>query len=441
MKLFTFKKGIHPPYGKYLTENKSIEVYLPKRDLVFPMSQHIGAPCNPIVKVGDRVLVGQKIGEGEGFVSSPIFSSVSGTVKEIAPKMVASGQKILSVVIENDKTYETVTGFGTKRDLSKLTNEEIVTIVKDNGIVGLGGACFPTHVKLAPPKDKVIDAIVINAAECEPYLTCDHRLMLEKADEILEGVKVLQKLFANAKVYIGIEDNKKDAISLLTEKSSKLNNVAVVALKTKYPQGSEKHLIYATTKREVPSGKLPSDVGCVVQNIATVQQLYKTVICGQPLLERVVTITGEAIKTPKNLLVKLGTSFSELIEACDGFNVPPVKVIAGGPMMGMAISSFEIPVVKGTSGILCLDANQAKLEEETLCIRCGKCIDSCPMNLLPENLHKAAKKNKLDEFEKLYGMDCIECGCCSFSCPAKNSLVEEIRKAKRQVIENRKKQK
>ncbi len=439
MELLTFKKGVHPPHGKHLTEKKPIEEYLPKGDLVFPLSQHIGAPCTALVKKGDRVLVGQKIGEAGGFVSAPIYSSVSGTVKNVEPRMTSMGTKAMSIIVENDNLYEAVEK-AEERDYEKLSNDEIVSIIKEAGIVGMGGATFPTHVKLTPPKDKTIDSIIVNAAECEPYLTCDHRLMLEDGQKIVEGLKIILKLFPEAKGYIGIENNKPDAIEAMTKLTANESRIEVKALKTKYPQGAEKQLIYAVTKREVPSGKLPADVSCIVQNVGTVYQIYKSVVQGEPLIERIVTVTGEAIKEPKNLKVKLGTSVQELIEeACGGFKEAPVKVISGGPMMGMTISTIEVPVTKGTSGILALTKDMAVLPDTSNCIRCGKCVEACPMNLLPTKLQSLSQRNELEVFESFHGLDCIECGCCTFVCPAKKNILQSIRVAKRAVLANKRK--
>lgn len=441
MNLLTFKKGIHPPHGKYLSEKKKIEEYTPKGDLVFPLSQHIGAPCEALVKKGDRVLVGQKIAESKAFVSSPIFSSVSGTVKNIAPVTTPSGVKVMSIIIENDGEYENINSEQIKRDYNKLSAEEIREIVKNSGIVGMGGAAFPTHIKLSPPEDKEIYSIIVNGAECEPYLTCDHRLMLENGENIIEGLKIVLKLFPKAKGYIGIENNKLDAIEVMKKLVENEQNIEVKALKTKYPQGAEKQLIYSITKREVPSGKLPADVGCIVQNISTMNAIYKAVVLGIPLIERVVTITGEALCEPKNFKVKLGTSVRELIEACGGFKEDPVKIISGGPMMGMTISTLDIPIMKGTSGILCLTKEGAVLPEPSNCIRCGRCVQACPMELIPCKLHSLANRHELEDFESFNGLDCIECGCCTFICPAKNHLVQSIRTAKRAVIANKKKAK
>ncbi len=438
MGLLTFKRGIHPPHGKHFSESKSIESYLPKGDLVFPMSQHIGAPCEPLVKKGDKVLVGQKIGQATGFVSSPIHSSVSGVVKNVAPVLHSNGTKVMSIIVENDHLYEE-TDYKPNKDFQNLSKEQLLEIIKEAGIVGLGGACFPTHVKLSPAADCSIDSIIINAAECEPYLTCDHRLMLENSDEIAEGLKILLHMFPNTKIYVGIENNKKDAIDSMNRAISSLNNVEVIALKTKYPQGAEKQLIYAATKREVPSGKLPAHVGCIVQNVATVHAIRNAVVLGKPLTERVVTVTGGAINTPKNLKVKLGTSLKELVEACDGFITDPSKVISGGPLMGTALFSLDTPAIKGSSGVLCLSQKEWDIEPESSCIRCGKCIDACPMFLIPSKLNSMVLKGDYDTFEEYHGVDCIECGCCTFVCPAKRHLTQTCREGKRRVLSKKKK--
>jgi Na+-translocating ferredoxin:NAD+ oxidoreductase subunit C len=439
MDLLTFKRGIHPPHGKHFTENKQIENLLPKGNLVFPMSQHIGAPCEPIVKKGDRVLVGQKIGEAKGFVSAPIYSSVSGTVKEVSPMLHSNGTKVISVVVENDNLYEEVPTMTPREDYLNLSKEELLKIIQDAGIVGMGGACFPTHVKLAPPPDKKIDHIIVNAAECEPYLTCDHRLMLENTKEIVEGLKIILQMFPGVKGYIGIENNKMNAVQAMRDAVKGVSNIEVVVLKTKYPQGAEKQLIYATTGREVPSGKLPADAGCIVQNVGTVFEVYNAVVKGRPSMERIVTVTGEAVKEPKNLRVKFGTSFNELIEACGGFKEDPVKIISGGPLMGTTVSTLNLYVMKGTSGILCLTKEQAVLPEQSSCIRCGRCIDACPMNLIPTTLDSLVNRREYDEFAKNNGMDCIECGCCTVVCPAKRHLTQSCREGKRSVMANRKK--
>lgn len=438
MGLLTFKRGIHPPHGKHFSETKLIESYLPTGDLVFPLSQHIGAPCEPLVKKGDRVLVGQIIGQATGFVSSPIHSSVSGTVKNVAPMLHSNGTKVMSIIVENDNLYEEAE-FHPNKNFENLSKEQILEIIKEAGIVGLGGACFPTHVKLSPAADCTIDSIIINAAECEPYLTCDHRLMLENSDEIVEGLKILLHMFPNTKIYVGIENNKKDAIDTMNKAINGIKSIEIVSLKTKYPQGAEKQLIYAATKREVPSGKLPAHVGCIVQNVATVHAIRNAVVLGKPLTERVITVTGGSIKTPKNLRVKLGTSLKELVQACDGFIEEPTKIISGGPLMGTALFSLDIPATKGSSGVLCLSQKEWDIAPESNCIRCGKCIDACPMFLIPSKLNAMVLKGDYDTFEINHGVDCIECGCCTFVCPAKRHLTQTCREGKRRVLSKKKK--
>lgn len=438
MEILTFKRGVHPPHGKHFTENKPIEDLQPKDLLVFPMSQHIGAPAECLVKKGDRVLVGQKIGQASGFISANIHSSVSGNVKDVKPVLTASGTKALAVIVENDGQYEEVE-FTKPKDYHEMTKEEIAELVKEAGVVGMGGAAFPTNVKLLPPPDKKIDSIVINAAECEPYLTCDHRIMLEETEKIIEGLKIVLHMHPNAKGYIGIEDNKKDAIEVMQKAVKDIANIEVKTLQTKYPQGAEKQLIYSITKREVPSGKLPADAGCIVQNVTTLHEIYQAVVLGRPSTTRIVTVTGQAVKEPKNLRVRNGMSFRELVDACGGFNEDPVKIISGGPMMGMAISTLDVPVVKAASGILCLTSKQAVLPEESSCIRCGKCVEACPMFLIPSTLDSLGRRKDFDGFEEGHGLDCIECGSCTFVCPAKRHLIQSIRTSKRTVLANKRK--
>lgn len=438
MKALTFKKGIHPLYNKELTAHKKIEQMLPNKELVFPMSQHIGAPCTPIVKKGDYVYVGQKIGEANGFVSAPIHSSVSGTVKLIERRMTVKGVKDQCIIIENDEQYELSNEIETKvkKIDENLTKEVLVDCVKEAGIVGMGGATFPTHVKLSTPPDKRVDYIIVNGAECEPYLTSDHRVMLESGEELIGGLEILKHVFKEATIIIGVEDNKMDAFNHLKE-LSKTSNIKVELLHTKYPQGSEKHLIYALTHREVPSGKLPIEVGCIVHNVDSVVAIYRAITKGQPIMRRIVTVSGKGVKNPCNVEVKIGTSFRQILEYAQVDMDKTVKIIAGGPMMGTAISDIDVPVMKGTSAILCFTEEEAKLEEPSNCIRCAKCVEVCPMGLVPSALQNYAIHNKYDDFLKNNGMDCIECGCCAFTCPAKRELVQSIRTAKA-AIRNKK---
>uniref|UniRef100_UPI0032166581 electron transport complex subunit RsxC n=1 Tax=Clostridium sp. TaxID=1506 RepID=UPI0032166581 len=390
------------------------------------------------VKKGDKVLVGQKIGASTSFVSSNIYSSVSGIVKNVTPMLTSSGSKVISVIIENDNTYEEM-AYTPHENYKNLSKNELLEIIQEAGIVGLGGACFPTHVKLNPPKECNIDTIIINAAECEPYLTCDHQLMLQYSKEIAEGLEIVSQMFPDVKIFLGIENNKSDAITIMKAIVESIKNVEIAELKTKYPQGAEKQLIYSVTKREVPTGKLPADAGCIVQNVATIFAIREAVILGKPLTERIVTVTGGAIKTPKNLRVKFGTSLKELIDHCDGFNEQPIKVLSGGPMMGTALFTLDIPAIKGTSGILCLTKAEAVPTVESNCIRCGKCVNACPMFLLPNKLNAQVVRGDYESFEKFGGLNCIECGACSYSCPAKRNLTQTCKEGKKRVIANRKK--
>ncbi len=439
MKLMTFKGGIHPPENKHYTETKPIRTYMPKGYIVFPMSQHIGSPCDVLVKRGERVLVGQTIGAATSYVSSPIISSVSGTVKKIEDVLTVSGSKSKAIIVENDGLYEEVDHINKPYNFEAMTNEEILEVIKNSGIVGLGGATFPTHVKLNPPKDKKIDAVIVNGAECEPYLTSDHRIMLEETDRVLKGLTVILKLFPDAKGYVGIESNKQDAIKKMMEEAKKYENITVVPLKTKYPQGAEKQLIYSITKRKVPAGKLPSEVGCVVQNIDTVVAIHRAFFRGRPLMRRIITVSGDCIKNPGNYKVRIGTSYRELIEEAGGFVKEPVKFISGGSMMGMAMFSLDVPIIKGSSSILCLSEDELHNYPEENCIRCTKCINICPMNLLPNQLNKYSNAGDFDLFEKIHGLDCIECGACSYTCPSHRHLLQSIRTAKKTVLANKRK--
>ncbi|MCT4543880.1 MAG: electron transport complex subunit RsxC [Vallitalea sp.] len=439
MGALTFKRGIHPSHSKDFTEKKPIKIYMPEGDLVYPMLQHIGAPCKPIVKKGDKVLMGQKIGEPQGFVSSPIHSSVSGTVKAIKDVLHPNGSKVQSIVIENDGEYTEIDTMIGRDTYTDLTKEEIINIIKEAGIVGMGGATFPTFIKLSPPPEKKIDHIIVNGAECEPYLTSDHRIMLEETDRVVKGLQIILHLFPDAKGIIGIEDNKPDAIKVMKEAVKGIDKISVATLKTKYPQGAEKQLIYSITKREVPAGALPADVGCIVQNIDTVVAIHRAVLRGRPLMRRIVTVSGGAIKEPQNFKVRIGTSYRELIEAAGGFKEDPAKVISGGPLMGLALFSLDVPIIKGSSSILCLTKKEAIQNEESNCIRCGKCVSICPMNLLPSELNKYAINDEDDLFVKYKGMNCIECGACSYICPSNRHLTHSIRTTKRTIMANKKK--
>ncbi len=439
MQFLTFKGGIHPPHKKEATEHKPVEAAQQPKTVFIPLSQHIGAPSTAIVKKGDMVKKGQKIGEAAGFVSAPVHSSVSGEVKAIAPRLVPGGQKVLCVEIENDMAEELYEDLPKYPGLDHMSKEELVDMIKEAGIVGMGGATFPTSVKLSPPPEKKIDAVILNGAECEPYLTADHRLMLENPEDIVLGLQILIKVLGVSKAYIGIENNKMDCVETLTNTAKSDSRIEVIAFETKYPQGAEKQLISACTGREVPSGGLPADIGVVVTNVATAAQMAKTLKTGMPLIERICTITGSAVKEPKNLLIKTGTLYSEIVEQCGGFIEPAVKIISGGPMMGIAQSTLDVSATKGSSGILCLTKKDVPSNEVSNCIRCGKCITICPAKIQPMYISAFSLKMEFDKADEFNALDCIECGSCSFICPANRPLLPSIRVAKKEVMANRRK--
>ncbi|MCK3683273.1 electron transport complex subunit RsxC [Maribellus sp. YY47] len=442
--LKTFKiGGVHPPENK-LSKDRKIEVLSIPSAVFIPVAQHIGAPATPVVKKGDKVKVGQIIAQSSSFVSTNIHSSVSGTVKKIDFSADSSGypKQGIFIDVESDEWMEDIDRSETLVSEISLDGAEIVRKIQDSGIVGLGGATFPTHVKLVPPKGMKAEVLLINGVECEPYLTSDHRLMLEKADEIMVGIQLLMKAMNVDKAVIGIENNKPDAIELLSEKCKSVAGISVVALKVQYPQGGEKQLINAVTGREVPSGALPIAVGAVVSNVGTAFAVYEAVQKNKPLFERVVTITGKGVSQPSNFLVRIGTATSELVEAAGGLPENTGKIISGGPMMGRAISSLDVPVTKGTSGILLMKQEESKREEIIACIRCSRCVSVCPMGLEPFLLMTLGEKQIFDRAEKEKVMDCIECGSCSYTCPSNRPLLDYIRFGKGkvgQIIRSRKK--
>lgn len=435
----TFRGGIHPYEGKELSKDHPIEKYLPKGDLVYPLSQHIGAPSVPCVKKGDTVLAGQKIADAGGFVSVPLHASVSGTVKGIEKRLNATGSMVDCIVIENDQQYQE-TEFQEAR-LEDLTKEEILNRIKEGGVVGMGGAGFPTHVKLAPKDPSKIEYILVNGAECEPYITSDYRRMIEEPEKVVKGLQVILTLFDSAKGYICIEDNKPDCIAKMKELVKDIDRIEVKEMMTKYPQGSERTLIYAATGREINSTMLPADVGCVVDNVETVISVYKAVILGRPVNSRVVTVTGDGIKEPKNLLVLAGTDMSELVDAAGGLKAKIAKAISGGPMMGFALYDLHVPCTKTTSAFLFLehDAVSEAQEIQTACINCGRCVSVCPGHVLPARLAKLAERGDMAGFEALDGMECCECGCCSYICPAKRPLTQSIKSMRKMVLASRRK--
>ncbi len=433
MSLFSFKGGIHPPHKKSSTEKKDTISAEEPKVVYIPLSQHIGAPATAIVEAGDYVKVGQKIGEANGVVSSPVHSSVSGTVKGIEKVDIlnATGE---CIVIENDMKNEISEEVKPKGELKDLSKEDILTIIKEAGIVGMGGAGFPTHVKLSPPPGKKIDVVILNGAECEPYLTADHRLMLENPNDIVFGLKALMKSLDVNRGYIGIENNKPDAIQSMKNAVKDESNIDIIELRTKYPQGAEKQLIYAVTKKYVPSGGLPLEAGAVVSNVATSKAVSDAIQTGMPLIQRICTVTGSGVKENKNILIKTGTLLSEVIEQCGGFTDDVSKVIWGGPMMGIAMKKIEIPSTKTTSGILCFNEADALIPEPTDCIKCSKCVEICPAFLQPVLLEAYKNKRDVDMTIKLHVTDCIECGSCSFICPAKRELLKSIRLAKKTAM-------
>lgn len=438
MSLLTFKGGIHPYDGKELSKDKAIVEYMPKDDVVISMSQHIGAPAKPVVNVGDKVLTGQLIGEATGYISANVHSSVSGKVKAIEQRMLVNGSKSVCVVIENDGEYKEIE-FKKPQPVEKLSKSEIVELVKEAGVVGMGGAGFPTNVKLSPKEPDKIDYVIVNGAECEPYLTSDYRRLMEEPEVVISGLKVMLKLFDNAKGIIAVEDNKPDAIKKLNELVKKEDRIEIKTLYTKYPQGAERMLINAVTGRKINSSMLPADAGCIVDNVDTVFGIKCAVIDGRPLIKRVITVTGDAIKSPCNFLVRVGTEHSELIEAAGGFKEEPEKIISGGPMMGMAMSTLNVPVTKTSSALLCYIKDPLSELNGTNCINCGRCVSVCPSRIIPAKLAKFSNRGDIDSFVNYNGIECCECGCCSYVCPAKLNLAQAIKSTRKQVLANKKK--
>lgn len=439
MKKFSFKGGIHPDDNKIISANHPIESLLPGDELVFPLSQHIGAPAKPTVNKGDVVLVGQIIANGNGMISANVISSVSGTVKAIETRLAPTGFYCESIVITNDHQYQTVDNYNTANDYQNFTNTQIRELIAHAGIVGLGGAGFPSAIKNTPKDDKAIKYVIINGAECEPYLTSDYRLMLEESKKLIAGIKIQLQMFKNAKAIIAIEDNKPDALALLARETANESKIEVVPLQTKYPQGGERVLIKVLTGQTVIAGMLPSDVGCIVSNVASIIAIYEAVALNIPLIEKVVTVTGDAINQPKNFKVRLGTKYQVLVDACDGFKTQPQKIISGGPMMGTALFNLDIPVSKTSSALVCLSEDEVSKNMPTACIHCGRCVETCPIGLVPQLLYHYAKSDDKDSFIKVHGMDCMECGCCTYVCPAKRNMTQSFKKIKKEINDNRKK--
>ena len=429
---FSFFGGVHPKENKWYACDKETQVFPEPDIVVIPMAQHIGAPCKPLVAKGDLVTKGQKIGDNQG-LCVPVHASVSGKVKAVEVRPHTNGSTVLSVVIENDHLdtlCETIKP-RTQEEVDELTPEQLVDIIHEAGIVGMGGATFPTHVKLSGGIGKV-DTAIINAGECEPYITSDDRLCREHPEQVVKGLQIIMKIFGLKEGHIGIEDNKPEAIAAL--KAAATDGIIVDVLPAKYPQGAEKQLIYAITGREVPSGGLPAAVGCAVFNAATTRAICEAVYDGMPLIQRIVTVSGDILMEPKNLLVPIGTAFNDLIEAC-GRNENPYKVLSGGPMMGVAQYDLSVPTIKGVNAVTVLGRNNHHFVEDPHCLRCGKCIDACPMKLMPVLMYKAWQNGDVEEMKKNNIMDCIECGSCAYTCPASVPLVLGFRVAK-QVIRN-----
>jgi electron transport complex protein RnfC len=430
MSVKTFPHGIHTPELKESTAEMAIESLPPPEKVMIPLLQHFGKPAKPLVQKGDEVLLGQKIGEGQTLFSASVHSSVSGKVISVEDYNHPGGRPIPAVTITNDSQDHPYSEKQASKDPFSLSPDEIRQKIREAGVVGLGGAAFPTAVKLSPPKDKPIETIIINGCECEPLLTSDYRLMLESPEDILRGAELARIATGAKRIIVGIEDNKKKAFEIFQDKIQDSSAEASL-LKTKYPQGAEKNLIYALLRREVPTGGLPFDVGVVVQNVGTAKAIWEAVSMGKPLYERVISVSGQGIKEPKNILVRIGTPFKNVVEFCGGLKEDADILVMGGPMMGISQWSLEVPVVKGTSGILAWAAPRPSLEYP--CIRCGRCIENCPMTLVPTQLAKYVKFDDLPSAEKWGVLDCVECGCCQYICPSKIPLVHWMRVGKNSV--------
>lgn len=438
MGLLTFKGGIHPDDGKRFSKDQPVKPLLPKGDMVYPLSQHIGAPANPVVKKGDHVLKGQMIADAGGFVSAPIYSSVSGTVKGLEQRFNPVGTKVECIVIENDGEYNEVE-YDPVKPLDEMSREEILDMIARAGIVGMGGAGFPTRVKLSPKEPDKIDYIIANCAECEPYITADYRRMLENTEELVSGMRIVLSLFPNAKGIFAVEDNKKDCIEKLNHAVADEPRMDVKALMTKYPQGAERQLIYAVTKRAINSSMLPADAGCIVDNVETLIGIHTAVAAGKPLTERVVTVSGDAVEAPGNFRVLLGTNHRELIEAAGGFKTEPEKLISGGPMMGFAMVTLDAPVTKTSSSILAFMEDEVSKNPETACINCGRCVEACPSRIIPSRLADYARRHDEESFVAMNGLECVECGSCSYVCPAKRQLKQAIGAMRKIALANKRK--
>ncbi len=433
LRRLSFRGGCHPAENKDLTSSSpTVEMPL-SGELIVPMQQHTGAPAEVLVKPGDEVRFGQRIGEARGFISAHIHSPASGKVKSVGAFPHPLGGRVESVVIEtSDGTDEP--GPPDAESWEKLPSEELKEAVREAGIVGMGGAAFPTHVKLSPPRNKPIDTIIANGAECEPYVTCDHRLMVERPADVVGGLRIVMRILGCDRAYIAVESNKPDAIEAMRESSRGDGRIKVLSLPVKYPQGGERQLIYAVTGREVPSkGGLPMDVGCLVQNVGTLAAIYDAVVRGRPLVDRIVTVTGGGVREPRNVRARIGTRLRDIIDFCGGLSERAAKVISGGPMMGVSLASIDVPLVKGMSCLLVLEEDEIPLPQRRPCISCARCVDSCPMRLVPTAIAKFAERGIWERAENYGVMDCIECGVCAYVCPSKIPLVQYFKLAKNEI--------
>ncbi len=434
--LHRFRGGVHPREGKTLTSGCAIQTAPLFEKYIVPLQQHIGAPAKVVVAKKDRVLRGQLLAEPGGFVSAAIHAPTSGTVSAVGDCLGPAGTKVPAVEIAADGDDTPVEGLAPIPDWEHAAPEDLKKRIAEAGIVGMGGAAFPTHVKLSPPPNKPMDVLILNGVECEPCLTADHRLMLEEPDRVLVGARILARVLGVSRLYIGIEDNKPDAIELLTRKTAGMD-ITVLSLPVRYPQGAEKQLIYAVTGRKVPTGGLPMDVGCVVQNVGTAAAVAEAVTEGKVLFERVTTVTGAPLVRPGNWRLRVGTPLRAVLELCGGVKYDPAKIIFGGPMMGLSVYSLDIPVHKSTSGLLLLGPGEISQFSSEPCIRCGRCVDACPMNLLPGTLSVEIENERFDLAEEDHAFDCIECGCCAYVCPSHRPLVQHLRRAKSEILARR----
>lgn len=428
-----FFGGIHPKYNKEMSKTVTDFLTIVPKQVVIPMQQHIGAPCVPLVNVGDRVLRGQKIGDGEG-LCVPVHASVSGTVVAIEPRPHTSGRLVNAIVIENDNQDETVSEVACDLPLDQLAADDVLHAIREAGIVGMGGAAFPGNVKALSSMGK-IDTLIANACECEPYITADDSLLRTEPEHVLEGMRILRQILKPKRVVLAIEDNKDEAIKTVKALLKNDTDIEVVVLPTRYPQGAEKQLVQSVTGREVLPGQLPASVGCAVFNVSTFAAIYRAVRLGKSLTARIVTVSGEAIAKPQNFIVPIGTPLHDLIEVAGGLNEKTERVISGGPMMGIAQSDLSVPVIKATNSVLCLLKDVNGAAENPVCLRCGKCVSVCPMRLQPLYLYRFVNAGRVDELERLNLLDCMECGSCAFTCPGKLPLVERFRAGKAMLRE------